>query len=99
VLAKDLVERIGHDKSITLLLSVDQQRTTASLEERLIDGDSGHIGIEKRESFMDCEADMRIAMKPGHLAILADTPEGRCWIWSSHFGSSNARWNFGKSPT
>jgi hypothetical protein len=48
--AKDLVERIGHDKSITFLLSVDQQRTTASLEERLIYGDSGHIGIEKREA-------------------------------------------------
>jgi IS5 family transposase len=46
-------------------------------EERVIYGDSGHIGIEKREAFKDCEAEMRIAMKPGQRRVLADTPEGR----------------------
>jgi IS5 family transposase len=46
-------------------------------EERVIYGDAGHIGIEKREAFKDCEADMRIAMKPGQRRVLPDTPEGR----------------------
>jgi len=46
-------------------------------EERVIYGDSGHIGIEKREAFKDCEAEMRIAMKPGQRRVLPDTPEGR----------------------
>ena len=46
-------------------------------EERVIYGDSGHIGIEKREEFKDCDAEMRIAMKPGQRRVLADTPEGR----------------------
>jgi IS5 family transposase len=46
-------------------------------EERVIYGDAGHIGIEKREAFKDCEADMRIAMKPAQRRILPDTPEGR----------------------
>ena len=46
-------------------------------EERVIYGDSGHIGIEKREAFKDCEAEMRIAIKPGQRRVLPDTPEGR----------------------
>lgn len=46
-------------------------------EERVIYGDSGHIGIEKREAFKDCDAEMRIAMKPGQRRVLPDTPEGR----------------------
>ncbi|QPN59138.1 IS5 family transposase [Synechococcus sp. CBW1002] len=46
-------------------------------EERVIYGNSGHIGIEKREAFKDCEAEMRIAMKPGQRRVLPDTPEGR----------------------
>jgi IS5 family transposase len=46
-------------------------------EERVIYGDSGHIGIEKREAFKDCDAQMRIAMKPGQRRVLPDTPEGR----------------------
>jgi IS5 family transposase len=46
-------------------------------EERVIYGDSGHIGLEKRKAFEDCEAEMRIAMKPGQRRALADTPEGR----------------------
>jgi IS5 family transposase len=45
--------------------------------ERVFYGDSGHIGIEKREAFKDCEAEMRIAMKPGQRRVLPDTPEGR----------------------
>lgn len=46
-------------------------------EERVIYGDSGHIGMEKREAFKTCEADMRIAMKAGQRRVLPDTPEGR----------------------
>jgi len=46
-------------------------------EERVIYGDAGHIGIEKRDAFKDCEAEMRIAMKPGQRRVLPDTPEGR----------------------
>jgi IS5 family transposase len=45
--------------------------------ERVIYGDSGHIGIEKRDAFKDCGAEMRIAMKPGQRRVLADTPEGK----------------------
>jgi IS5 family transposase len=43
----------------------------------VIYGDAGHIGIEKRDAFKDCEAEMRIAMKPGQRRVLPDTPEGR----------------------
>ena len=32
-------------------------------EEHMIYGDSGHIGIEKREEFKDCEAEMRVAKR------------------------------------
>ena len=46
-------------------------------EERVIYGDAGHIGIEKRDAFKDCEAEMCIAMKPGQRRVLPDTPEGR----------------------
>jgi IS5 family transposase len=46
-------------------------------EERVIYGDAGNIGIEKREAFKDCEAEMRIAMKPGQRRVLPDTPEGK----------------------
>nr|WP_259735226.1 transposase [Synechococcus sp. CS-1329] len=38
-------------------------------EERVIYGDAGHIGIEKRDAFKDCEAEMRIAMKPGQRRV------------------------------
>jgi IS5 family transposase len=43
----------------------------------VIYGDAGHIGIEKRDAFKGCEAEMRIAMKPGQRRVLPDTPEGR----------------------
>ena len=46
-------------------------------EERVIYGDSGHIGIEKRDAFKNCGAQMHIAMKPGQRRVLPDTPEGR----------------------
>jgi transposase, IS5 family len=46
-------------------------------DERLIYGDAGHIGIEKRNDFQDCEAEFRIAMKPGQRRVLPETPEGR----------------------
>jgi IS5 family transposase len=45
--------------------------------ERLIYGDAGHIGIEKRDDFQDCQAEFRIAMKPGQRRVLPETPEGR----------------------
>ena len=54
-------------------------------DERLIYGDAGHIGnrcgeavgYEKRNDFQDCEAEFRIAMKPGQRRVLPETPEGR----------------------
>jgi transposase, IS5 family len=46
-------------------------------DERLIHGDAGHIGIEKRNDFQYCEAEFRIAMKPGQRRVLPETPEGR----------------------
>ncbi|NQV09820.1 MAG: IS5 family transposase [Cyanobacteria bacterium] len=46
-------------------------------EERVIYGDAGHIGIEKRDAFKDCAAEMRIAMKPGQSRVLPDNAAGR----------------------
>jgi len=46
-------------------------------DERLIYGDAAHIGIEKRNDFQACEAEFRIAMKPGQRRVLPETPEGR----------------------
>jgi IS5 family transposase len=46
-------------------------------DERLIYGDAGHIGIEKRNDFQNCEAEFRIAMKPGQRRVLPETSEGR----------------------
>jgi len=46
-------------------------------EERVIHGDAGHIGIEKRDAFKDCGAEMRIAIKPGPRRVLPNTPV--CW--------------------
>ena len=46
-------------------------------DERLIYGDAGHIGIEKRGDFQDCEAEFRIAMKPGQRRVLSESSEGR----------------------
>jgi len=43
----------------------------------MIFGDAGHIGIEKRNDFQDCEAEFRIAMKHGHRRVLPETPKGR----------------------
>ena len=54
-------------------------------EERLIYWDAGHTGFraavaggyEKRNDFQNCEAEFRIAMKPGQRRVLSETPEGR----------------------
>ncbi|MFT5339366.1 MAG: IS5 family transposase [Cyanobium sp.] len=46
-------------------------------DERLIYGDAGQIGIEKRDAFKNCESECRIAMKPGQRRVLPETPEGR----------------------
>ena len=45
-------------------------------DERLIYGDAGHIGIEKRDEFQDCEAESRIAMKPGQRRVIPETTRG-----------------------
>jgi IS5 family transposase len=79
--------QIGVDESSGLVHSVVS--TTANVhelntaanrvhgEEHVIYGDAGHIGIEKRDTFKDFEAEMRIAMKPGQRRVLPDTAEGR----------------------
>jgi len=41
-------------------------------------GDSGHLGIEKRQEFEDNSCQFRIAMRPGQRRALPDTPEG--WL-------------------
>jgi IS5 family transposase len=46
-------------------------------EEKVVYGDSGHLGIEKREEFADSPCQFRIAMRPGQRRALPDTPEGR----------------------
>ena len=45
--------------------------------ERLTYGDAGHISIEKRGDFQDCEAEFRNALKPGQRRELPETIEGR----------------------
>ena len=46
-------------------------------DESLIYGDADHIGIEKENDLQDCEAEFRIAMKPGQRRVLPDTLEVR----------------------
>ena len=73
--ASDLVHSV-----VSTAANVHELNTAADRvhgEERVIYGDAGHIGIEKRDAFKGCEAEMRIAMKPGQRRVLPDTPEGR----------------------
>ena len=46
-------------------------------EEKVVYGDSGHLGIEKREEFEYSHCQFRIAMRPGQRRALPDTAEGR----------------------
>jgi len=46
-------------------------------EEKVVYGDSGHLGIEKRQEFEDSPCQFRIAMRPGQRRALPDTAEGR----------------------
>lgn len=46
-------------------------------EEKVVYGDSGHLGIDKREAFKDRACQFRIAMRPGQRRALPDTAEGR----------------------
>ena len=46
-------------------------------EEKVVYGDSGHLGIEKREAFQDSACQFRIGMRPGQRRALPNTPEGR----------------------
>ena len=65
---------------VSTAANVDELNTAADRvhgEERVIYGDAGHIGIEKRDAIKDCEAEMCIAVKPGQRRVLPDTPEGR----------------------
>jgi IS5 family transposase len=78
---------IGVDAASGLVHSVEStaanvhELNTAAVrlhgDERLIYGDAGHIGIEKRDDFRDCQVGFRIAMKPGQRMVLPDTPDGR----------------------
>ena len=43
----------------------------------MVYGDSGHLGIEKRQEFEDSPCQFRIAMRPGQRRSLPDTAEGR----------------------
>jgi len=73
--ASDLVHSV-----VSTAANVHELNTAADRlhgEERLIYGDAGHIGIEKREEFQDCDAEFRIAMKPGQRRVLPETAEGR----------------------
>ena len=72
-------------------------------EEGVSYGDSGHIGIEKRDGFKGYGAQMRIAMKPGQRRVLPDTQgrlkvcpgsSWRCfqhWVRSAGLRAPNAR--------
>ena len=46
-------------------------------EEKVDYGDSGHLGIEKREAFQGSACQFRIGMRPGQRRALPNTPEGR----------------------
>jgi transposase, IS5 family len=59
-----------------LLISIAAQLVSPSSGGPIY-GDAGHIGIEKRGDCQDCEAEFRIAMKPGQRRVLPETPEGR----------------------
>ena len=50
-------------------------------EERVVYGDAGYQGLEKREEMAGREVECRIAMRPGHRRQLAETPEGRLLHW------------------
>lgn len=77
-------------------------------EERVIYGDSGHMGMEKLEAFKDYEADLSISMKPKQRRPLADIPKGRLVDLIeaakandrarsvNRFGSVNASLDFGR---
>ena len=47
-------------------------------EEKVVYGDSGHLGIEKRGEFENSPCQFRIAMRPGQRRALPATPEG--WL-------------------
>jgi IS5 family transposase len=73
--ASGLVHSVVNTAANVHELNTRAERTHG--EEHVIYGDAGHIGIEKRDAFKDCEAEMRIAMKPGERRALPDTAEGR----------------------
>ena len=49
----------------------------SSGEKSLIYSDAGQNGMEKREEFQACDAEFRIASKPGQHRVLPDIAEGR----------------------
>ena len=46
-------------------------------EEKVVSGDSGHLGIDKRQAFQNSACQFRIGMRPGQRRELPNTPEGR----------------------
>jgi IS5 family transposase len=49
-------------------------------KDRVIYGDAGHIGMEKRDAFKDCKAEMRIAMKPESTECYRTPQKAGCLI-------------------
>ena len=45
-------------------------------EERLVYGDAGYQGLQKREEMAERDVECRIALRPGHRCRLPETPEG-----------------------
>lgn len=52
-------------------------------EERVIDGDSGHIGIDMPDALNDCAAKRRIVMNFGQHEYYRTQRKGDSWIWWS----------------
>ena len=57
-------------------------------EEKVVYGDSGHLGIERREVFTDSACQFKIAMRHGQRRAPPDTPQGwledRCETAKAH---------------
>lgn len=63
-------------------------------EEKVVYGNSGHLGIEKRQEFEDNLCQFRIVMRPGQRRALPDTPEGGFKIWlRRQKPTGGRRWN------
>ena len=59
-------------------LNTAADRARLAGEEKIVYGDSGHLGIEKRKEFEASPTQFRIAMGPGQHCVLPDPPKG--WL-------------------